>query len=899
LNFMLAIILGGLFSLHTGSIAVPDASSPAPAPTSAAAAQTDTTVSETLANGMHVVVLPNNLAPVATTIMSYGVGSDDDTISGVAHATEHMLFRGTTTVSAGQLADIAARMGAEYNAFTGDESTVYFFKLPSAYVGLALQIEADRMTNATIRESDWATERGAIEQEIRAQESQPGYKIGQKLRSVFFQGTPFANATGGTIQAFNLMTSADIRAFYKKWYHPANATLFVAGNVDPQKTLAQIRTLFEAIPNVATPVRPPIVVPPLAGTTIQDTIDFPIGFGVLACRLPGSTDQDYAASLVLSRVFQSGRGALADLAAQGKLLGAFSIANSFPEAGANFLLAIPKRGDGPQAAQDLVASVLDGYRKDGVPSDLIAAAKTRLLSEQAYSQASISGLGFSWADAAEKRLGNPAVLYAAIDRVTDDDVNRVMRTYFAPERQVSVIITGKPTGTTSKADPSAGVENVSFTPTVHEALPVWAANALKAPLVAPQDDASIESHVLLNGLHLLVRPESTAKAVVVSAVIRTSPPLYEPKGKDGVSLILAGMLPLGTVTLDRTAYQTQLDSIAASVTLGTTFGLKTPSNQFDRAMQLLADGMLHPAFSPKDFEVVKAGVLESVSVDNALPATRADLAERMALYPPGDPHRRDVTVKTVSSITLDDVKRYYQFSYRPDETEIAIVGDVTQAQALSIVNKYFGSWFASGAPPSFRYPTIPQSRTRATSVTLKSAENTQSQVTLKQVVDMRRSDVDYVPLLLANTILSGEGTGSMLMQDLRRRHGYVYSVDSRIDPGPTGMEFTISFASDPANVDHAEAAALSIIRGLQRNPLPVVELQRAKAMLLAQRTLPLDSYSGVAADLLAGADEGYVNNGKSAWFWRALVETTPAQLQHAMKRIDAAHFARVIVAPGN
>jgi zinc protease len=896
---MLAAILGGLFALHSGSNGIRDVSSPAPAPTSVAAVQPDSTVSETLANGMRVVVLPNTLAPVVTTIMSYGVGSDDDSISGVAHATEHMLFRGTATVSAGQLADIAARMGAQYNAFTGDEATIYYFKLPSAYVGLALRIEADRMTNAMIREADWATERGAIEQEIRAQESQPGYKLGQTLRSVFFKNTPFANATGGTIQAFEVMTSADIRAFYKKWYHPANATLFVAGDVDPQKTLAQIQMIFGAIPDVATPVRPPIIVPPLDGSTIQETIDFPIGFGVLACRLPGSIDQDYAASLVLSRVLQSGRGALADLTAQGKLLGVLSIANSFPEAGASFLLAIPKQGAAPQAAQDLVSGVLAGYRTDGVPSDLIAAAKTRLLSEQAYAQASISGLGFAWADAAEKRLGNPAALYAAIDRVTDDDVNRVMRTYFAPEHQVSVIITGKPTGTTSKVDPSAGVENVSFTPTMHEALPDWAATELKAPLVAPQDDANIVSHDLLNGLHLLIRPESTAKAVVVSAVVRTNPSLYEPKGKDGVSLILAGMMPLGTTTLDRIAYQTELDSIAATVTLGPTFGLKTPSKDFDRAMQLLADGMLHPAFSPTDFEVVKASLLENVLVDNALPATRANLAERMALYPPGDPHRRDLTVKTVSSITLDDVKRYYRFSYRPDETEIAIVGDVTEAQALSIVNKYFGGWFAAGPPPTFRYPVIPQSQTRATSVTVKSAENTQSQVTLKQLVSMRRSDADYVPLLLANTILSGEGTGSMLMQDLRTRHGYVYSVDSEVDPGPTGTEFTISFASEPANVDRAEAAALSVIRRLQRDPLPVVELQRAKAMLLAQRTLPLDSYAGVAADLIAGADDGYVNDGKSAWFWRALVQTTPAQLQHAMQRIDAGHFARVIVAPEN
>ena len=106
-------------------------------------------------------------------------------------------------------------------------------------------------------------------------------------------------------------------------------------------------------------------------------------------------------------------------------------------------------------------------------------------------------------------------------------------------------------------------------------------------------------------------------------------------------------------------------------------------------------------------------------------------------------------------MTLDDAKRYYGFAYRPDETALAIVGDVTPERAASAVEKYFGKWHATGAAPTFRYPKIARKATKSETVPCRSETNVQSEVTLKQVFAMRRSDADYVPLLLANTILSG------------------------------------------------------------------------------------------------------------------------------------------------
>jgi predicted Zn-dependent peptidase len=119
-----------------------------------------------------------------------------------------------------------------------------------------------------------------------------------------------------------------------------------------------------------------------------------------------------------------------------------------------------------------------------------------------------------------------------------------------------------------------------------------------------------------------------------------------------------------------------------------------------------------------------------------------------------------------------------------------------------------------------------------------------------------------------------------------------------MDIGASSSTFSIDFASDPKNAQKAQAAAVSVIRRLQTQPLPLADLQRAKALLLAQRVLPLDSYSGLASNLLDDVVYGYTGADADA-YWQRLVDTTPKQLQAAMKRwIDPNHFVRVVVAPG-
>ena len=131
----------------------------------------------TLTNGLRIIIVRNTLAPVVTTMINYRVGSDECSgeFPGTAHAMEHMMFRGSPGLSADQLAGITAALGGDFEAYTKHAVTQYFFTIPAEYLDVALHIEATRMRDLLANEKLWGKERGAIEQEVAEDLSNPEY----------------------------------------------------------------------------------------------------------------------------------------------------------------------------------------------------------------------------------------------------------------------------------------------------------------------------------------------------------------------------------------------------------------------------------------------------------------------------------------------------------------------------------------------------------------------------------------------------------------------------------------------------------------------------------------------------------------------------------------------------
>src|SRR5579863_4892986 len=225
----------------------------APAP----AAADEDVLRATLTNGLRVIIVRNTLAPVVTTSVNYLVGSDEAPpgFPGTAHAEEHMMFRGSPGLTAEQLADIGSVLGGDFNADTREDLTQYLFTVPAEDLDIALHIEALRMRSALNSSGEWSQERGAIEQEVAQDSSEPGYVLYSKLRARMFAGTPYAHDALGTRPSFEKTTAAVLKNFHDTWYAPNNAILVIAGDVDPKATLTEVRQLFGDIKSKKIPAR--------------------------------------------------------------------------------------------------------------------------------------------------------------------------------------------------------------------------------------------------------------------------------------------------------------------------------------------------------------------------------------------------------------------------------------------------------------------------------------------------------------------------------------------------------------------------------------------------------------------------------------------------------------------
>jgi zinc protease len=187
----------------------------------------------TLKNGLRVVVVRDTLAPVVAVQVNYLVGSNEAPpgFPGMAHAQEHMMFRGSPGLSADQLSSVIAALGGEFNADTQQTVTRYLMTVPSEDFDVALHIEAIRMRGVLDSQKLWEKERGAIEQEVVRDLSMPEYKLQVRLLAELFAGTPYEHDALGTRSSFNKTTGKMLKTFHSDWYAPNNAVLVVAGDV--------------------------------------------------------------------------------------------------------------------------------------------------------------------------------------------------------------------------------------------------------------------------------------------------------------------------------------------------------------------------------------------------------------------------------------------------------------------------------------------------------------------------------------------------------------------------------------------------------------------------------------------------------------------------------------------
>jgi zinc protease len=805
----------------------------------------------TLANGLHVVIVRNSLAPVVATSVNYLVGSDETPAGfpGTAHAQEHMMFRGSPGLTADQLADIGSVVGGDFNANTRESITQYLFTVPSEDLDIALHIESLRMRAVLDTAKEWGQERGAIEQEVAQDLSEPAYVLYEKVRARMFAGTPYEHDALGTRPSFEKTTAAMLKSFHDAWYAPNNAILVIVGDVDPPAALGLVRQLFGDIAAKKLPRKPGVSLRAVQPASFSVDTDHPNGTLMIAMRTVGPRDADFPALELLSDVLSSRRFDLYGLVPQGKAIGAEFELDPLPEAGLATAVLSFTTGNDPHALEKDVRAILERVARDGVPAELVEAAKLQERSAAQFQRNSIPELASVWSDAlALYGLSSPDADLERIERTTVADVNRVARKYLNLDHAVTGVMLPRGSGAPVRGGGGfGGQESISLGEAHATSLPPWASNALLR-LEVPASTLHPIVSTFTNGLSLIVQTEDVSDTVSVFGHIRNRPETEEGKGEEGVAQVLEPLLTYGSEHLDRVAFQQALDAIGAREHAGTDFSVQTLAEHFDRGLELLADNELHPALPDAALQVVRGQVAAGVAARNVSPGFLMQRSLRRALFPPDDPTLRLATPETVSSLTPAAVRGYYTSVFRPDLTTLVVIGKVDPQAVHAAVDKYFGGWTTQGPKPVVDLPGVPANQPGT--VAVPDASRVQDRVLLAQSLPLKRSDADYYPLELGNAVLGGSFYATRLSIDMRKNSGLVYSVESLLQSGRTRSVYLIEYASDPQNVARAAAMAAREITTMQSTPVGAEELTRVKACLLRQIPLSEAGVDQIARGLL-------------------------------------------------
>lgn len=259
-----------------------------------------TTTEHVLDNGLKVVVREDHRAPVVVSQVWYRVGASYEPggITGVSHVLEHMMFKGTENLAPNEFSRLISGAGGEENAFTGTDYTAYFETLSADQLDLALRLEAERMHALKLDAAELAKELEVVKEERRLRtDDDPNSRLYEQFGATAFLAHPYRNPIIGWMADLDALTLEDVRDWYARWYHPANATLVVAGDVEPQAVFDLAQRHFGALPGGTVAPPKPRAEPPQQGTRrLELHVPARVPYLLMGWHVPALTAQTDPAS---------------------------------------------------------------------------------------------------------------------------------------------------------------------------------------------------------------------------------------------------------------------------------------------------------------------------------------------------------------------------------------------------------------------------------------------------------------------------------------------------------------------------------------------------------------------------------------------------------------------------
>jgi len=411
-----------------------------------------------LGNGLKVVVQEDHRSPVVVSQVWYRAGSIDEFngTTGVAHVLEHMMFKGTKKVPAGQFSRIVAAAGGKENAFTSRDYTVYFQQLEKSRLELAMKLEADRMANLNMSDKEFAKEVQVVMEERRWRtDDKPQALVGEQLMSATFQAHPYGRPVIGWMNDLEHMKAQDARDWYKRWYAPNNAILVVVGDVNPQVVFKLAQKYFGPLKAQKLPERKPQTEPEQKGErrlVVKAPAKLP--YLAMAYHAPSLRDakndwEPYALEILSGVLDGNAASRLSrDLVRRDRIAVDVSVGYDAVNRGPALFEfdGTPSEGTAVEDLEIAIRGQIEQLKQDGISEEELQRVKAQVIAADVYQRDSmfyqamqigmLEGTGLSWRDLDDY----PHRLQA----VTAEQVQAVARKYLVDDQLTVAVLDPQP-----------------------------------------------------------------------------------------------------------------------------------------------------------------------------------------------------------------------------------------------------------------------------------------------------------------------------------------------------------------------------------------------------------------------------------------------------------------------
>ncbi|MBA2544518.1 MAG: insulinase family protein [Deltaproteobacteria bacterium] len=810
-----------------------------------------------LDNGLTLHIAPGHPSPVVAVQAWVGVGSADEQPheAGIAHAVEHMLFKGSTGYGLGELARAIEAGGGEINAFTAYDHTVYHAVLGRDHADSAIDALGDTLLSPRVDPAELAREREVILEEIRQGSDDPARSVAQSLFATAFATHPYRRPVIGTADSVRDLAERQLVEFFRGHYVADNLTLVVAGDVDPARIKRAVERRFRAMPAQGVRRVPrgsePEQTAPRASAQYRDVSEayLAVGFHVPSARHPDVAALDVAAILL----GQSESARLPRLLRDRDQLVSSAYANvhALRDPGLIVLSATTSAARATAAIGELVdqsLALVDHLDSDELEVARIA-AESSFVRQLETAQGRARSLGWHATVAGDPQFGH--VYLDRIRSVRRHDVTQVMQRYLQPHNASVAAILPKPARASAKGRAQVTREAASRVSFAREA----ERRVRRSLTTKPVSVAPAEKRVVLgNGTVLLVRRDPSVPVVAMRAVWRGGQRAEDP-ARAGASTLLARMITRGCGKLSAAQIADKVDRLGGAlsgVAGRNSFGVAGEflARSWKSAFELLADCVLVPALTSAELEHQRRLLLDDQIAQADDPTQIAFRTFSEALYGT-HPYARDVlgTPASIGALDRDSLRAFYRERYPTSALTLSIVGDVDLDEVINAAKARF-----DGAPRSTAKRAVEPAPFAERLAALDQRKLDQREV--YRFLDRAQAHLvvgypgatldapDRFALELLVSILGGQG--GRLFAELRDKRALVYRVSAHsiegVDPGFVAVYLSCA----PDKLGEAVATVRAELSRIRTAGVTAAELDRAKSYAIGSHQIAMQRRSAIA-----------------------------------------------------